>query len=339
MSEMVAYETKFSTNKTKENAMRTQIMMVDPAMARAWLGSNFSNNRRLNKERVNFYAKQMAVGQWKLTHQGIAISTTGQLLDGQHRLHAVIQSGATVAMMVTFDLEESAMTEVDNGQARNISQRLRIAGVAIDNVILSVANRMRRGISKNQHRFTVPELQKFLDDYLEGIDSAITEVPAKVQGIGNSHVRAAVARAYYHLETEVVSDFCHTLKEGQSKTGRSIRPAFLLAQWSASHAVRSLAGANEVGIKLYMLTENALMHFDRGQETKTLKAVERELFPLPFDEEGISRAVPNTTLINKEIADEIRKLVDSGITHSQVARRLKISRTTVSNIINGKSWT
>lgn len=71
--------------------------VVTPALAKQWLEKN-TNNRNVNFAKVKKMAKDMREGHWDTTHQGIAIATDGTLVDGQHRLMAVVESGVTVRM-------------------------------------------------------------------------------------------------------------------------------------------------------------------------------------------------------------------------------------------------
>lgn len=73
--------------------------VVTPALAKQWLEKN-TNNRNVNFAKVKKMAKDMREGHWDTTHQGIAIATDGTLVDGQHRLMAVVESGVTVRMNV-----------------------------------------------------------------------------------------------------------------------------------------------------------------------------------------------------------------------------------------------
>lgn len=41
---------------------------------------------------VKGFAEAMSRGEWMVTHQGIAFSSAGVLVDGQHRLAAVIEA-------------------------------------------------------------------------------------------------------------------------------------------------------------------------------------------------------------------------------------------------------
>ncbi len=103
--------------------MKTQKMDVTPQMAAKWLSHN-DGNRKLRDTRVKYFAEAMNRGEWQLTHQGLAIASTGRLIDGQHRLRAIILSGKTVPMLVTTDVEEKTYKVLDAGQARTMADRL-----------------------------------------------------------------------------------------------------------------------------------------------------------------------------------------------------------------------
>ncbi len=124
---------------------------VTPAMAEAWLENNF-RNRPLSEDVVVAYARDMKSGQWVPTHQGIAFNENDDLIDGQHRLHAIVRSGVTVRMMVTFGLkakiagkEMTTMDAVDRGRTRSVADQLKIQhgmkdGSAISMVCMSLGS-------------------------------------------------------------------------------------------------------------------------------------------------------------------------------------------------------
>ena len=85
--------------------MYSKVVEITPEMAREMLEHNMKNNRRVSKETVMRYARIMKAGGWNLTHQGIAFDTNGELIDGQHRLNAIVQANVPVKMLVTYDVE------------------------------------------------------------------------------------------------------------------------------------------------------------------------------------------------------------------------------------------
>ena len=80
--------------------------LVTPEMAEKWLSSNADNQRQLKKARVEKYAKEMLDGMWLYNGESIVISESGRLLDGQHRLSAVIKAGIPVEMAVIDDVPD-----------------------------------------------------------------------------------------------------------------------------------------------------------------------------------------------------------------------------------------
>lgn len=89
-------------------------------------------NRPMQNKRVNQYAADMLAGRWILTHQGIAFDCEGNLIDGQHRLQAVVRSGKAVYMVVAYNVPRGNManpTIIDGGQGRNLIQQMKMNGI------------------------------------------------------------------------------------------------------------------------------------------------------------------------------------------------------------------
>lgn len=91
---------------------------VTPDTARRWLEHN-DINRRIRNAKVNQYASDMANGRWTFNTDAICFAPDGTLLNGQHRLSAVVASGATVTMLVLRNLPPGAMCNIDTGIVRS----------------------------------------------------------------------------------------------------------------------------------------------------------------------------------------------------------------------------
>lgn len=98
--------------------METKIEVITPEIARNMLTDNV-RNRILRRKHVARLATSMRRGEWKLTHQGIAYSSDGELIDGQHRLHAIILAGVPVKMMISFGVDD--FIAIDRGASRSVS--------------------------------------------------------------------------------------------------------------------------------------------------------------------------------------------------------------------------
>ena len=100
--------------------MKIQTVNVTPEIAKKWLKGN-KQNRPMRKAYVRSLAESMQRGEWTLTHQPIAL-INGRLLDGQHRLEAMIQSGLDkVPMTVAFDVPAETFDVIDIGARRSHS--------------------------------------------------------------------------------------------------------------------------------------------------------------------------------------------------------------------------
>jgi hypothetical protein len=64
---------------------------ITPETAAAMLAKNIGN-RIPRPNTVRFYAAEMTAGRWQETHQALAVDCDGNLVDGQHRLLAIVLS-------------------------------------------------------------------------------------------------------------------------------------------------------------------------------------------------------------------------------------------------------
>lgn len=94
---------------------------VTPEIARKMLESNYEGQRKVRKSTVDKYASDMSHGRWNVDAGGvIVISSDGCLIDGQHRLEAVIKSGMTIWFYVMTDADPSAFSLIDSGVKRSV---------------------------------------------------------------------------------------------------------------------------------------------------------------------------------------------------------------------------
>ncbi len=117
-----------------------EILDVSPEMAEQWLSRN-PNNRNLRGQVIASYARDMSAGSWVLNGETVKISSTGHLLDGQHRLSAVVAAGTTVPMIVVRDIPPEVMPTVDAGAKRTYADALRIQGEENTAVLAAVTRR------------------------------------------------------------------------------------------------------------------------------------------------------------------------------------------------------
>jgi len=106
--------------------MKTEIVTMTPEWAESILSQQNNHNRQMRLVSVHKIASAIRHGDWKITHQGIAIDANGQLLDGQHRLAAIVLAQQSVELMLSTDCDPSLFDVVDCGVARTASDALHL---------------------------------------------------------------------------------------------------------------------------------------------------------------------------------------------------------------------
>ena len=100
-----------------KQSITSKVETITPKKAQIYLESN-TNNRRVRQTTVDFYARIMSSGAWKLNGKTIVISNEGVILDGQHRLQACVNSGATFQTVVVRGPEDECFGTIDQGVVR-----------------------------------------------------------------------------------------------------------------------------------------------------------------------------------------------------------------------------
>jgi len=108
--------------------VRTSVKTVTPACAARLMIHN-KMNRPLNRITVEDYKAQMLKGRWQLNGEPIIISDDGTLLDGQHRLTAVMESGCTVQMVIVEGVPQENFVTIDTGRTRTAADVFNIEDI------------------------------------------------------------------------------------------------------------------------------------------------------------------------------------------------------------------
>lgn len=166
---------------------RIELVAVTPELAEFWLTQNDAN-RSIRRAIWKAYARDMAAGAWKLTAEPVKISPNGKLLDGQHRLHAVVDSGATVTMFVAYDVPEDAQAAMDSGSKRTAADALALRGDSSTAVVAATA-RIALGVayspeSIGKYTATHAEIVGWVDDHPDVFDAAsfISSIQNRIKG-------------------------------------------------------------------------------------------------------------------------------------------------------------
>lgn len=106
---------------------KVSIKTITPQMAVEFISRN-PKNRKISSRIVNQYAEDFLNGEFKFNGETIKFNKKGQLIDGQHRLSALIKAQATADFVVVEDLDEDAINTVDIGRKRLLADFLDMSG-------------------------------------------------------------------------------------------------------------------------------------------------------------------------------------------------------------------
>lgn len=107
--------------------VKSELRVINPKVAEEMLKRNISN-RRLNIEHIRSLSKQMKDGKWLFDGAPIKFSSAGGLLDGQHRLNAIIRSKTSQKFLILTNIDSEAFKVMDTGRKRTSSDILGIKG-------------------------------------------------------------------------------------------------------------------------------------------------------------------------------------------------------------------
>lgn len=110
-----------------DGKITARFIIVTPELARQWLAGN-THNRHLRARRIGPLVADMTSGAYMLNGETIKRGADGTLLDGQHRLAAIAESGIAQELLVVEGLEGPAQETTDIGIKRNFSDVLALRG-------------------------------------------------------------------------------------------------------------------------------------------------------------------------------------------------------------------
>lgn len=249
---------------------------LTPKMAKEILATN-THNRKITQTRVNKWAESMKRGEWQMNGEAIKISSDGVLLDGQHRLYAVIQSGTTIPVLIIRGLAPSSQDTMDTGKSRTLSDVLSLQGeknaIPLAAILsgLVIWNKYQPSAAFSggqQYTITNGEALTFLQQH-----PGIREVPTAVQTAARHSCLTAkvLGILYWHfceVDQESTDMFIEKLSLGVDLQAKD--PILTLR-----NTLKSLRANKKVGQipprYLAALTIKAWNKWIRGEESSTLR--------------------------------------------------------------------
>lgn len=175
-------------NEIRHTKLEDSKTWIGPTLASRLMENNICN-RDFRPGWAKDIARQMKLGRWRASPEPIVITTRGRVVNGQHRLWAVVDTGTTQEFTITV-IPDEQFTEIfeilDQGASRSNADVLRENARDITplNFLLRVA-----GIKTVKHQ----DLRPFIDSDLGRIIKKINERKATGKIWKHNLFKAAMA--------------------------------------------------------------------------------------------------------------------------------------------------
>lgn len=285
----------------KQNGYPTcEYVQVTPEQAREWLEKP-AKNRKLSQRRVGLYAAAMKRGDWMLTNQGVAIDEFGMLIDGQHRLSAIVEAEVPVELLVIRAAPNKSQLVLDQGLKRLPHDQVGLReGWEVTPMHIAVAKSMLAsvgGAGEMERRAMISDIQlmdRFYVRHHKAVEFVCAQFVArqKVKGVTIAPVLAPVARAHYTVDSNKLARFLEVVATGMADR-KGDGPAVVLRNWllaGRDNALSARKGKDRYAI--YKKTEIALRAFLNNESIQRLGTmqIDAELYPIPGDIRIVKKA-------------------------------------------------
>jgi hypothetical protein len=210
-----------NTARKIQTRPQVEAVTITPAMASDWL-KNTAKNRKAYKTHVGRLANEMVRGNWQLNGETIKFDTFGRLVDGQHRLLAVIEASQPVTMHVCSNLatDSDVFATIDVGMKRTAQSVLRMEGVKNAGIVASAIAFMEQTDSKSTDAVKISNTATL---------QAYNQEPEKwdkvAHAAANDEVARLIRRPTFCLWFYDALDICETAANGFAemfKTGANL---------------------------------------------------------------------------------------------------------------------
>lgn len=252
--------------------MEAKVQIITPELAKKYLERNYNNYRRASSSTVTAYAEDMQNGSWELNGESIKFSENGSLIDGQHRLMAVVKAGVGVPMLVVTGVKDGT-TLCDVGKGRTLSQ-------------IAVSNKLPFSSSNASVLGAVSLLYSLAGNTVVPKNLVLEQVKAntdlwgesyRVTTVGSSSKRIAkkstiILAAYVLLRKGVsardLETFFHVVNSGFPVSGLECSPAIVLRNYLLSSKYAADVRGRDNRLLAFSTTLSAFKDFSEGKVRK-----------------------------------------------------------------------
>lgn len=168
-----------------KTTITTTTEQISPATAEQYLKTNIGHQRNVTMPHVLHLSQQMKNNQWQMNGEPIIFDRCGAMIDGQHRMHAVIKSGKTIPFLVVRGVETESFHSINRGKTRSTANIFAIAGHQNSTTLASAC----AGVLNYRRAIKTKE--------------SLAELQSKKGGSLNSYIRASTSDMLNEYEKNI----------------------------------------------------------------------------------------------------------------------------------------
>jgi hypothetical protein len=269
------------------------IETVTPTKAKAWLQGNV-DNRKLRETRVLFFSRLLSEKEWELTGDAVVFDDQGVLINGQHRLTAVVVSKISAQFLVLRGVPSKAQEVMDQGLSRNLSDQLHRRGVQYNTIVAGALNwlyQMDYIERTGKVHYSDPSLRPSLRELLHLYENN-TELSAEAKTMNKLvyylKVRPGPTTALYHrllaVDRADAEIFFKQLQEGTGLAKND--PIWRLREWCVNDTLSRRATGRAPTYRYVAMTLKAWNFWREGKPVGKLSwhysSTKKEAWPTPI---------------------------------------------------------
>jgi len=241
---------------TTEEKMKAQFIEITPDDAREMLEANI-DNRKVSRAHVATLSRDIANDRWQFNGDPIRFDADGVLLDGQHRLMAVIEANKPIQSLVIRGLPNASKVTIDTGARRTVGDFFQFRGIADANSVASACRyaMIARHKSTHSRSYSHSEVWEFFNEHpgikddvkkMRGVTCGLSGICAAVSYIGSLSASAELIDEWQTVWLEGFGERGHpcltmrTLIYDATLSGKPMHPMtkMRLVSWSMVKLMR-----------------------------------------------------------------------------------------------------
>lgn len=258
---------------------KVERVLITADQAKSWLELNV-RNRPLVPRIVEEYASDMSSGRWMYNYQPIMFDRNNTLVDGQHRLAAIVASGVPIKCDVVFDCDPDIMNTVDIGAKRTAAQQLTLAEIPHAAGVAAMATfllSLESGNIKCKKAVSRPLLLQYISEHADELIEAARHLAA-----GWKLVPMAISGALYvvfsRLHKTKAQEFFHLLVSGEELV--TSNPIYRLRERLITNRASTRKMPRNHTVALIIKAWNAWI---TGDSADTVRYRDSDNWPIPVD--------------------------------------------------------